>query len=249
MKTIFKLTLVMLAALAVVFCTGCPSGSDPLSDSNDKGEAQDNADSYLFVKSSDSTVDPVSIILSAAMNSITAVPSNYNNIMVDKIVLVYGGNESTYLPADLVEIDGETEFLLTQPDVLYGPGPATYTFYGEDLAGHSVMPLALNLVVHFAPAPTVILIAPAAPYPVVGGCTVTITGTDFVDGAIVTFGTQDAASVTVVNSTTLTAVTPVYTLAAPGTPETVDVIVTNPNGKSGKLVGGITFTDAFILCP
>ena len=59
-----------------------------------------------------------------------------------------------------------------------------------------------------------------------GGTLVTLTGTDFTGATSVKFGTRDAVSFTVVNSTTITAVTP-----ATGE-QTVSVVVTTPTGSN-----------------
>jgi hypothetical protein len=71
--------------------------------------------------------------------------------------------------------------------------------------------------------------------PTAGGTAVTITGTDFVSGATVTFGGTAATGVTVVNATTITATTPVHAAGA------VDVTVTNPDTKSGTFIDGYTY--------
>ncbi|HEX5164078.1 MAG TPA: IPT/TIG domain-containing protein, partial [Thermomicrobiales bacterium] len=68
-----------------------------------------------------------------------------------------------------------------------------------------------------------------------GGTVVTITGSNYAAGATVTFGGVAATSVTVVNSTTITATTPA-SAAGP-----VDVVVTNSNGGSGTLPASFTF--------
>ena len=67
-----------------------------------------------------------------------------------------------------------------------------------------------------------------------GGTAVTITGTNFVAGATVTFGSAAATNVVVVNSTTLTATTPAGTAGA----VTVTVSV---SGLSGSLTSGYTY--------
>ena len=84
------------------------------------------------------------------------------------------------------------------------------------------------------PAPTVTSVSPSSG-PAAGGTSVTITGTDFVDGATVTFDVTAATGVTWVNSTTITATTPVHVAGY------VDVVVTNPDAQSGTLVGGYAY--------
>ncbi len=76
--------------------------------------------------------------------------------------------------------------------------------------------------------------------PATGGSTITITGTDFYNGstnATVTVGGVAATSVTVVNSTTITAVTP------SGTAGAKTVSVTTPSGTA-NLTGGFTNLEA-----
>jgi photosystem II stability/assembly factor-like uncharacterized protein len=84
------------------------------------------------------------------------------------------------------------------------------------------------------PAPTVTGIDPAEG-DASGGTAVTISGSGFLDGAGVSFNGAAALNVTVVNQSSITAVTPAH---ASGT---VDVTVTNPDGKSGTLENGFTF--------
>jgi hypothetical protein len=65
----------------------------------------------------------------------------------------------------------------------------------------------------FAPPPTVTLVSPSAGS-TAGGTAVTLTGTGFLAGATVTFGGTSATSVSVVNSTTITAATPAHAAGA-----------------------------------
>ena len=90
-----------------------------------------------------------------------------------------------------------------------------------------------NAYTYIAP-PTVTSVSPSTG-PTAGGTAVTITGTNFAAGATVKFGSTAASSVTVVNSTTITATTPAGSLGA------VAVMVTNSNGLSGTLASGFTY--------
>jgi hypothetical protein len=65
---------------------------------------------------------------------------------------------------------------------------------------------------------------------------VTITGTNFLAGALVLFGTAPASGVTVSSATQIQAVSPANTAGA------VDVTVQNPDSQSGKLASGFTYT-------
>jgi hypothetical protein len=69
-----------------------------------------------------------------------------------------------------------------------------------------------------------------------GGTAVTITGTNFAPGATVTFGVATASKIVVVNSTTITAVTPPHIAGS------ANVIVTNSAGDRGSLAGAFVYT-------
>jgi hypothetical protein len=68
-----------------------------------------------------------------------------------------------------------------------------------------------------------------------GGGTVTITGTVFLSGATVKFGSTAATNVVVVNATTVTATVPAHAAGA------VDVVVTNADQGKATLAGGYTY--------
>jgi len=68
-----------------------------------------------------------------------------------------------------------------------------------------------------------------------GGTKVNVTGTNFVNGATVTFGGVAATGVTFVSSTKLTAIAPAHAAA------TVDVTVANPDGQSATLANAFTY--------
>jgi uncharacterized protein (DUF2345 family) len=88
-----------------------------------------------------------------------------------------------------------------------------------------------------APAPAFAGTNPVSPNTgsTTGGTTVTINGSNFVSGAVVSFGTT-AASTTFVNATQLTATTPAASAGA------VSVKVQNPDGQSATLPSGFTYT-------
>ncbi len=68
-----------------------------------------------------------------------------------------------------------------------------------------------------------------------GGTEVTLTGTDFVAGATVTFGGTPATLVTFNDPTSLTATTPVHAVG------TVAVTVTNPDAQNSTLNAAFNF--------
>jgi hypothetical protein len=73
--------------------------------------------------------------------------------------------------------------------------------------------------------------------PASGGTELTLSGTNFKDGATVTFGATAAASVSFVSSTQLDVTSPEHI------PATVTVTVDNPGGGTGTLQNGFTFVD------
>ena len=134
---------------------------------------------------------------------------------------------------------GFTSRIITSPDgdiaedkvvTTAGSNSATATLTGS---GPWVMQMATFAAVS-GPVPTVTSVSPSSGSSG-GGTAVTITGTNFVSGAGVTIGGVAATGVTVVNSTTITATTPVGTAGA------VTVTVTNPGGQSGSLASGYTY--------
>ncbi|HUR82005.1 MAG TPA: IPT/TIG domain-containing protein [Thermoanaerobaculia bacterium] len=90
------------------------------------------------------------------------------------------------------------------------------------------------------PPPTVTGIAPAGGS-LAGGTNVTITGTNFTAGSVVSFGGSAATNVVVVNANTITATSPAHDAGA------VDVVVTNPLGQRPTLTNGFLFTNAPII--
>jgi hypothetical protein len=83
-------------------------------------------------------------------------------------------------------------------------------------------------------APSISSLSPAAG-PSAGGTSVTVLGTDFGDGAQVTFGGSAARAVSVTAGTIVVALTPAHGAG------TVDVVVTNPDGQSASVPGGFTY--------
>jgi hypothetical protein len=92
------------------------------------------------------------------------------------------------------------------------------------------------------PGPTVSGVAPSSG-PVVGGTSVTITGTNLTGATGVTVGGAAATDVVVVNDTTVTATTPAHDAGAVG------VVVTTPSGDSPAAAGAtFTYVEAPPVC-
>ena len=103
----------------------------------------------------------------------------------------------------------------------------------------STLTNAFTYVAPPPPAPTVTSITPDNG-PTSGNTLVTITGTNFRTGATVTIGGFAATNVTVVNATTITAMTPL----GPANEQLADkdVVVTNSDATKGTLAGGFDYT-------
>lgn len=84
------------------------------------------------------------------------------------------------------------------------------------------------------PPPTLTRVEPNSDF-VTGGATIKIIGKDFQNGATVTIGGRAASNVIFVSPTELSVEVPA------GTEGSVDIVVTNPDGKSATLTGGFTY--------
>jgi alpha-tubulin suppressor-like RCC1 family protein len=93
-----------------------------------------------------------------------------------------------------------------------------------------------SLVLHAAGTPTITGLSPATGS-VVGGDSITITGTNFDSSATVHFGTNSAASSNWINATTIIAVSPA------GYQGVSDVSVANQDGQVATSVNGFTYTE------
>jgi hypothetical protein len=125
-------------------------------------------------------------------------------------------NNATQLQATTpTHAEGSVDVIVRNPDGQSATAPSGFTYQP-------------------VPAPTIIGLLPTSG-PEVGGTLVTITGTNFLAGATVSFGGVAAASVTVASSTQIQAVTPPHATGA------VDVRVTNPDAQFATLPAGFTY--------
>ena len=103
------------------------------------------------------------------------------------------------------------------------------TSQGGPLGGGVIFRLATGA----APPPRVTAVDPPAG---LSDTFVTISGSGFQPGALVTFDGQPASAVTFISAITLTAITPAHGSGA------ADVVVSNPDAQNGVLAGGFTYT-------
>jgi|GEM_PF-5467473 len=163
-------------------------------------------------------------------------------------------NKGTVIGGETVTITG-TGFLGV-PTVTFGGTAATSVVLTSSTSLTAVTPAhaagAVNVVVTnpsggasatlangftYEVPVTPITVTSVTPNPgtVLGGDTVTITGTGFVAVPTVTFGGATATSVVITSTTSLTVVTPAHAAGA------VNVVVTNPGGASATLPNGFTY--------
>jgi len=91
-----------------------------------------------------------------------------------------------------------------------------------------------NAFTYVSTAPTVASISPTTGS-TTGETNVTITGTNFMAGAVIKFGNALATNVNIVSGTSITAISPAATAG------TVAISVTNADGQSGTLSNGFTY--------
>jgi hypothetical protein len=130
-------------------------------------------------------------------------------------------------PATTVSFTSSTSIIATVP--AHAPGPVDVVVTNPDGQSGTLA----NGFTYIAP-PSVTSVTPNTGS-TSGGADVTVTGTDFVQGATVTFGGDAADPVAFISSTELLATVPPHA-AGP-----VDVVVTNPDGQSGTLANGFTY--------
>jgi hypothetical protein len=123
-----------------------------------------------------------------------------------------------------VDATGQATCLVTYPSASSSVHDITAVYGGDAVYTSSTSPVLAETVT--SARPSVTAVAPASG-PVAGGRTVTITGTNLSGASAVHFGAK-RASILTVSPTTITVRSPA------GTPGTVDVTVTTPQGTSAR---------------
>jgi len=143
------------------------------------------------------------------------------NYFVDGAAVTIGGNPAVdvaFVSATTItaktpsDSSGDVDVIVTNPDTQSGTLTDGFTYI---------------------PLPTVTAVSPDFG-PTHGGTRVTITGNDFVEGAIVTIGGNDATDVVVLT-------TKIFAKTPAGSAGLTDVVVNNPASQSNTLAGGFTY--------
>jgi plastocyanin len=157
---------------------------------------------------------------SAGGTSVTITGTNFQT----GATVTFGGTAATN-----VMFGGPTTLTATTP--VHAPGMVDVVVTNPDL-GSATLTNGYNYTP--SPAPGVTSVTPPSG-PTTGGTAVTISGSNFQNGATLTFGANPATNVAFVDVNTLTGTTP----AGPLGP--ADVTVLNPDTQSGTLTGGFDY--------
>jgi hypothetical protein len=182
------------------------------------------------------TSNPLDVVASANGSSASANSGSATTTAANE--LIFGAD--TVETGNLTAGTSFTLRILTSPDsdLAEDRSVTTTGAYSATATLTSSGPWVMQMVAFKASgtgsAPTVSTISPNSGS-INGGTAVTITGTNFVSGATVTFGGTAATNVTVVSGTSITATTPAHAAGA------VNVVVTDSSG-SGTLTNGFTYT-------
>jgi hypothetical protein len=148
---------------------------------------------------------------------------------VSGATVMFGANSAT-----AVTFNSSTSLKATAPaSTNKAEGPVNVVVTNPDAQAATLT----NGLTYQYPAPTITSILPAVSS-TSGGAVITITGTNFLSGATVSFGLNNATKVVFVSKTSLQATTPASTNSAEGN---VNVTVTNPDNQSATLTGGLLY--------
>lgn len=166
--------------------------------------------------------------------TLTAIAPNHGPVQGGTLVTVTGTN---FIQGAALFIGGVPAFAVT----VTSPTTATAVTNSSALGTFDVrlvnpdaQAATLPMAFTFDPAPTLTSVV-ATEGTTAGGDTVTLTGTGFLTGATVLFGTTPATSVTVVSATQLTAVTPAHAAGV------VSLTTRNTDGQYAELPRAFRF--------
>jgi len=204
-----------------------------------KSDMSESAQSNIAAATPIDTIQPVithtPITEAAPGLPLTISADVTDNVGVQSVTLYYRHmGDTTYASRAMAHTTGNRYTATLEGSLLSSPGLDYYIHAGDGvgaaLSGRPEFPHQVTVV----DRPVVTLATPNHG-PTSGGTPVTISGSNFKDGATVTFGGAAASNVSVVSSSQITCDTP------PHFPETADIRVTNPDAQSGTLLRGFTY--------
>ena len=167
------------------------------------------------------TINNTSLLVTA-----TNITSNFTGTALDGNVTETGNTCASVAP-------------LTSCTLTYTPGSTVVAQTDFPIQGTNTN--AVTAAIQIDSGITLTTVSPSSG-PASGGTGVTLTGTGLTSATSVTFGGTAASSVNVVNSTTVTAVTPAHATGA------VDVVITTSSG-SATLTNGYTYVTTAVGQP
>lgn len=162
--------------------------------------------------------------------TVNVTPSNgFSGSVALSVSGLPSGATSAFNPTSITGTGSSTLTVGTATTTPAGTYPLTITGTSGSLSHTAQVTLVVK-----GPPPTVTAISPTSG-PMSGGTAVSITGTNFMPGASVSFGGTAGTNVNETSSTSIQAITPKHS------PGTVNVVVTNPDGQSATLTNGFTY--------
>ena len=200
-------------ALMLISCIGCGIVVNAHPDSGASSSSNPAPTLNSVNPQSGSTAGGASVTLSGS-NFVTGATVNFDSSPATNVTVVTSSTITVVTPPHSA---GQASLTVTNPDGQSAKGSFSYVAPTQPAN----------------PAPTLTSITPQSGS-TEGGTSVTLSGSNFLSGAAVTFDTGSATSVNVVNDSTITAVTPPHAAGE------TNVTVTNPDGQSATLTGVLT---------
>jgi len=204
------------------------AGTVPVTVTNKAGDAGTLPSAYVYTSTPPSTAPRLNVIhpnhgSPSGGDAVIITGSNF----VAGMTVTIGGNPATVTSSNTVSIHATTPAGNGVADVVV-TNPKT---------GLSA---TLTGVFTFADSPQPPSVASVTPNSssINGGTTITIKGADFYSGAVVSVGGTLCTTIIVVDSNTITAVTPAHALGA------TDLVVKNMDGQTSTLPGGFSYSAA-----
>jgi len=197
------------------------TGTVPVAVTNIDTQTGGLANGFSYVSPTAPTIDDVAPASGSTLGGTIVAITGTN--LVPGATVSFGG-----VPSAMVNVNGSTSIVATTPP--HVAGPVTVTVTNPDAQTVS----RFSGFTFVSTAPSVSAVAPNSGL-TTGGASVTINGTNFLAGAILSFGGVAASNVIVGSSTSVTATTPPHAAGA------VNVTVTNVDGQSGTLTNGFVY--------
>lgn len=217
-------SVVVVSGSSITAATpGGTAGLSPIIVTNPDSQTATLASSFTYTANAAPTLTTVAPIDGPVAGG-TLLTLTGTNFLPGAMVLIDGAvaSSTTVISASLIST-------ITPPHIAAAVAMRVMNYDGQ-----SATTTATGFTYKLAPTPTLTTVAPDSG-PLVGGGLVTLTGTNFVSGATVSFGAFSASSVSVTSATTITATVPL------GVAGPTVVVVRNPDGQAASLSAGYAY--------